>query len=67
MDLPEPQASPEGETKAQAETDVLVRDLMDTEIIDKSVFQPENMAQTPKALNSDIEGAMLFKTYVNPD
>ena len=58
VDLPEPQASSEGESKAQAETDVLVKDLMDTGIIDKSVFQPENWAQAPKPLNSDIEGAI---------
>ena len=31
---------------------------MDTGIIDKSVFQPENWAQAPKPLNSDIEGAI---------
>ena len=48
--LSQPKASPQHEEQSQAKTDTqeLVRDLMDTGIIDKSVFQPENWAQAPE-------------------
>ena len=45
-------------SQAKSETEILVRDLLDTGIIDQSQFNPENWAQTPPALNSDVEGAI---------
>ena len=57
-DQTQPQTPPTGMSQAKSDTEILVRDLLDTGIIDKSQFNPENWAQAPPALNSDVEGAI---------